>query len=90
MSQIATTPFHLAAAVNHELQPSPTLHINERVGQMWAAGQTVQRRQESLNLILLVLPSSLPRQLCKEDANAVGDRLVSRVCDASEQVSGSS
>ncbi len=44
MSKVTTatpTLFQLAAPVRHRLEPSPTLYINERVNELWAAGQTV-------------------------------------------------
>ncbi|MCB0064571.1 MAG: aminotransferase class I/II-fold pyridoxal phosphate-dependent enzyme [Caldilineaceae bacterium] len=33
--------FQLASTVRHRLEPSPTLYINERVNELWAAGETV-------------------------------------------------
>ena len=41
MQHTQQIPFHLSPAVSRELTPSPTLYINERVNEMWAAGQTV-------------------------------------------------
>jgi aspartate aminotransferase len=41
MQPTQQVPFQLSSAVARELQPSPTLYINERVNEMWAAGQTV-------------------------------------------------
>ncbi len=44
MSKITTstsTLFQLAASVRDRVEPSPTLYINERVNDLWAAGETV-------------------------------------------------
>ncbi|MEZ4677864.1 MAG: aminotransferase class I/II-fold pyridoxal phosphate-dependent enzyme [Caldilineaceae bacterium] len=43
MTITTVTPplFQLSAAVRHKHEPSPTLYINERVNDLWAAGETV-------------------------------------------------
>lgn len=41
MNQQSADPFHLSSALAQQDRLSPTLAINERVSQLWAAGQTV-------------------------------------------------